>query len=192
MRSFVCLWCARVLVTGWLVAGAVCGASAQPVPSRMPAPSPAPSVESELGTAAPAGEVSEVVAPAAQAPAAEAQAGAGTPELTELTARLTALLRLERLDDSVRRPLDFARAALERSRMSHGLGDLASEQRTRQLARAAVELAEARLRLLRERALFTATQARRNLATAEEATARRALERERARALELQRESAAP
>ncbi|MDB4975763.1 MAG: hypothetical protein JWN48_4104 [Myxococcaceae bacterium] len=128
--------------------------------------------------------------PPGEAPAASAPAS--TPELTELAARIQALERIEPLDDSVQRAVDLARAALERAQASRVAHDADAEARTRQLARAAVELAEARLRMLRERALFVAVQARRQVAAAELAAARQALAKERARALELQRESAAP
>ena len=112
-----------------------------------------------------------------------------TPEYNELNARILALSRVERLEDGVQRPLDFARAALERSRASTAAGDATSALRTRQLARAALELAEARLRLTRERALFVATQARRNASLQELASEQKTVARERERALELQRES---
>lgn len=118
--------------------------------------------------------------------------GSTTAEQNELRARIEAIGRGEPLDESVQRPLDFARAALERSLASHVVGDTASEARTQKLARAAVELAEARLRLLRERSLYLAARGRHEGASAELAVAQRALERERARARELQRASAMP
>ncbi|MDB4989120.1 MAG: hypothetical protein JWN04_4298 [Myxococcaceae bacterium] len=144
-----------------------------PAPVLAPEPAPASPTRTEPSVAAP-------VAPGAP------------PELVELSTRIQALERNDPLDDSVRRPVDFSKAALDRSRASGALGDAAAEARTRQLARAAVELAEARLRLQRERALFALVQARRAASGAEQATAKQALERERARALELQRESGAP
>lgn len=122
----------------------------------------------------------------------EAQTATGSVEQTELRARIAVVERAEPLDASVQRPLEFAKAALERSRASRQVGDPASESRTLKLSRAAVELAEARLRLLGERALFSAAQARRNVATAELATAERALEHDRARARELERASSFP
>lgn len=110
----------------------------------------------------------------------------------DLDARLSALFKVEPLDDSVRRPLELARAALLRARASRAQGDARSEERTEQLARAAIELAEARLRLLRERALLLAAQARRATSYAERETARRAMERERARVADLERASGSP
>jgi hypothetical protein len=120
---------------------------------------------------------------------ARAQAVPARPEPSsevspsDLQGRLDALWRLPALDDSVRRPLELARAALERSRAA----DAATKLRTEGLARAAVELAEARLRLTRERMLLRAAQARRATSYAEKETARRALERERARVQQLER-----
>jgi hypothetical protein len=170
--------------------------SAAAAPALGAVPPSTPSQTTALDTTAPEPARPEAAA-AAQASAETGQAAvpsgdAGSAEQTELRARIAAIQRTEPLDDSVRRPLDFAKAALERSRASRVVGDAVSEQRTRQLSRAAVELAEARLRLLRERALFAAARARRNVATAELGIAQRALERDRARARELERASALP
>ncbi len=102
----------------------------------------------------------------------------------DLAARVEALWRLPALEDGVRRPLELARAALARSKAAP---DAATKLRTEGLARAAVELAEARVRLARERLLLRAAQARRATAFAEKETARRAIERERARLNQLER-----
>jgi hypothetical protein len=104
----------------------------------------------------------------------------------DLAARIEALGRVPALEDGVRRPLELARAALQRSAAA---SDAATKARTEGLARAAVELAEARLRLNRERMLLRAAQARRATSFAEKETARRALERERARLNQLERGS---
>jgi type IV secretory pathway VirB10-like protein len=152
-----------------------------------PAPLPAPTEEVGPGSPLP-GAAS--AADDAEAPVDPVQSASA--EQTELRARIVAIEHAEPLDNSVRRPIDFAKAALERSLASRAVNDQSSEQRTRQLARAAVELAEARLRLLRERALFLAAQTRRNVSTAELTTAQRALEHDRARARELERASAVP
>lgn len=108
-----------------------------------------------------------------------------SPAGEDLRARVEALWRLPELDPSVRRPLELARAALDRSRTA---ADDATKARTEGLARAAVELAEARMRALRERTLLRAAQARRATSFAEKETARRALERERARVIQLERD----
>jgi hypothetical protein len=103
----------------------------------------------------------------------------------DLVARVEALRRQPALEDGVRRPLELARAALERSKAAT---DSATKARTEGLARAAVELAEARMRLTRERMLLRAAQARRATSFAEKETARRAIERERARINQLERQ----
>ena len=199
MRFSVPLSCASALLLG--LGSSVCALlPARAEPGLPVAPSPA--TEPPLA-ADEAGEESEEAAPAVPAAAesalpggetgkAAASAPLGAPEVSELASHLQTLERAEPLDDSVRRPVEFARAALERARSSRAAGDTQAELRTLRLARAAVELAEARSRLLRERTLFLATQARSNASTAEQATAKRAMEREKARARELERESAAP
>jgi len=171
------------------------------VPGELAAVPPSPAATS-VEPPSPAPEPTSAARSEAAEAASETQAEADAPatglpdpasaEQTELRARIVAIERSGPLDDSVRRPLDFAKAALERSRASRVVGDGASETRTRQLSRAAVELAEARLRLLRERALFAAARGRRNVATAELGIAQHALERDRSRARELERASALP
>lgn len=153
------------------------------------APSVPGALDDEAATVGPGDEVQE---PAASGDAAGSSADVMTAEQNELRARIEALGRGQPLDDSVQRPLDFAKAAVERSRASRAVGDAASEARTQKLARAAVELAEARLRLLRERSLYLSARGRHDGASAELAVAQRALDRERARARELQRASQVP
>ncbi|HEY6882372.1 MAG TPA: hypothetical protein VI299_30280 [Polyangiales bacterium] len=114
---------------------------------------------------------------------APAMAQPSSPE-EDLSARIEVLWHTPELDQSVRRPLELARAALQRWQAAT---DDATKTRTEGLARAAVELAEARMRALRERALLRAAQARRATSFAEKETARRALERERARVSQLER-----
>jgi hypothetical protein len=143
---------------------------------------------SEVTSVQPGDPVEEKATPEA----APTDASATTAEQADLRARIDAIRRSEPLDESVERPLEFARAALERSRASHAVGDTASETRTQKLARAAVALAEARLRLLRERSLYLSARGRHDGASAELTVAQHALERERARARELQRASAVP
>lgn len=110
----------------------------------------------------------------------------------ELVERLRTLERAEQLDDSVRRPVALAHAALERARTRASAGDAASARRAEAIARAAVELAEARLLALRERSLLVAARARRALAEQTLEGATRALAREQARQRELERASVAP
>jgi hypothetical protein len=105
-------------------------------------------------------------------------------EDADLAARVDALWRQPGLEEGVKRPLELARAALQRSKDAT---DAATKARTEGLARAAVELAEARMRLTRERMLLRAAQARRATSFAEKETARRAIERERARINQLER-----
>lgn len=102
-----------------------------------------------------------------------------------LRERLAGLARLEALDDSVRRPVELASQALERANERTRAGDVQGGERARAIALAAVELAEARLRLLRERALQRAARLRREQAIDELKAARSALERELTRAREL-------
>jgi len=203
-----------LLTALWLAAlPHVAAAQPTPPPSTELAPPEAAETKGQLPATEPAPATADTPAAPADSDAAPStgdadqegdEASAGEPEepellaktmtaeQNELRARIEATQRAQPLDDSVQRPIDFARAALERSRASHVVGDTASEKRTQKLARAAVELADARLRLLRERALFSAARARRNVATAEIGIAQRALERERARARELERASAHP
>ncbi|MEY4513418.1 MAG: hypothetical protein RLZZ450_5540, partial [Pseudomonadota bacterium] len=148
----------------------------------------APQQSDQTSIVGPGDEVRE---PAPPVESAEALANTMTAEQNELRARIEAIRRGEPLDESVLRPLEFAKAALERSRASHAVGDTTSETRTQKLARAAVELAEARIRLLRERSLYLAARARHTGASADLTVAQRALDRERARARELQRASVA-
>jgi len=109
-----------------------------------------------------------------------------------LRARLAALDRLDALDDSVARPVALGRAALDRAEARRTKGDDAGAGRAEGIARAALELAEARLRLLRERALLRAAEARAGSARADVARAERAIARERARLAELGPTDAAP
>jgi hypothetical protein len=198
-----------LLAAAWWLVALPQAVTAQPAPS-VPAQTVPPEAAEDKGQlpsgepGVPAGPVEgadrevtvlpgdAIEEPAAAVESAESRTISMTAEQNELRARIEAIQRGEPLDDSVQRPLDFARAALERSRASHAVGDGASETRTQKLARAAVELAEARLRLLRERSLFLAARARHEGSSAELAVAQRALERERARARELERASAAP
>ena len=195
MRSIVPLSCASALLIGF---GVSLPARAEPGPPAAPSPATQPARATEVADdgpeeAAPATTAEpELITREPAATTAAQPAVPGPPAVTELATRLQALERVDPLDDSVRRPLEFGRAALERARASRASGDVQAELRTLRLARAAVELAEARSRLLRERTLFLTAQARRNTSTAEQATAKRAMERERARARELERESAAP
>jgi len=109
----------------------------------------------------------------------------------ELRARLVALERVEQLDASVRRPLELAESALGRAKQRAAAGDEEGASRARRIAGVALELAEARLRLLRERALESGSAARRRTAEVDSERARAALARERERALSLAREDAA-
>jgi hypothetical protein len=110
----------------------------------------------------------------------------------ELRERLQALARSEPLDASVERPIELAKSALARAIDRTSRGDAEGAARAEKIARAAVELAEARLSLLRERALLRAAQARRREASVGAVSAQRALERERARARELEPTEARP
>jgi hypothetical protein len=111
---------------------------------------------------------------------------------SELRVRLRLLQQSAQLDDSVRRPVELAKSALERASSRGALGDTSGELRARQIAAAALELAEARLTLLRERALWKAARARRLEAERADQTAERALARERQRAKELEQASTPP
>jgi hypothetical protein len=122
-------------------------------------------------------------------PRVRAEASVGE---TELRARLVSLGRSERLDDSVRRPLELAASALERAKQRAAAGDRDGAMRAEGIARVAVELAEARLRLLGELALSRGSRSRRHAAEASEARARQALSREQERARELAQASATP
>jgi hypothetical protein len=102
-----------------------------------------------------------------------------------LRERLAGIARLEALDESVRRPVELATQALERAAQRNSAGDVSGAERARAIALAAVELAEARLHLLRERALQRAARQRRTQAADDVKAARSALERELARAREL-------
>jgi hypothetical protein len=192
----------------WVVAPCATSAQTTPAAETQSAPEagetkgqlPAPGSPARPGSpGSPALPAASDAAPSAGEPgpepkapdAAEQIAKTTTAEQDELRARIEVTERARPLDDSVQRPLDFAKAALERSRASQVAGDSASAKRTQKLAHAAVELADARLRLLRERALFSAAEARGNVSNAEIGVAQRALERERARARELERTSAA-
>ncbi len=126
------------------------------------------------------GSVSAARADAASEPPAQAAAA------TDFGARLRALERVESLDASVQRPLELAKAAAARADGRRQQGDEAGARRAEQVASAALELAEARLRLSRERSLLQATAARRVAASEERSTAERALAHERARLRELE------
>lgn len=112
--------------------------------------------------------------------------------LDELAGRLSALERIEALDQSVVRPLLLAKEALARARAAALRGDDLARARAEELAGAALELSEARLGLVRERALLKATAARRQLSERERVVAERALELERARVQALQKAEPAP
>lgn len=105
--------------------------------------------------------------PPAPAPASE-------PGASETAARVEALSRVEPRDDGVQRPLAIARRALDSAREARARGAGDEAERHDRLALAAVELAEARLRWVRERALREATARRRR--EAEQALARARVE----------------
>lgn len=90
--------------------------------------------------------------------------------MVETTARVEALVRAAPRDDAVKRPLAIAQRALEKVREARARGARDDAARAEQLALAAIELAETRLRLGRERALREATARRRE--EAEHALAR--------------------
>lgn len=107
-------------------------------------------------------------------------------EHREIAARVSALARIDALDDSVLRPLDVAKQALARAARDEAAGRPDAVARDVALAHAAVTLAEARLRLVRERALYQAAAARRRAGEADRARADAALAREQARTAALQ------
>ena len=85
----------------------------------------------------------------------------------ELAARVDALARSGARDDSIRRPLAIAERALREAAAARARADHEAGARDEALALAALELAEARLRLVRERALLIAAEARRHEAARE-------------------------
>lgn len=111
---------------------------------------------------------------------------------TELAARIEALARIDTLDESVARPLETARRALAQAGSDDAAGRPAQAARDEALAVAAVSLAEARLRLLRERGLTNAAAQRRKAAADDRARAAHALALEQARARSLTTPSSAP
>lgn len=121
---------------------------------------------------------------------AHAQSTAGPAD--ELRARLDGFARVEALDASVARPVTLGRAALDRAEARAAKGDRDGSSRAEAIARAALELAEARMRVLRERALLRAAEARTHAGKADIARAEAAIARERARLAELQPSDAAP
>lgn len=111
---------------------------------------------------------------------------------TELAARIEALARIDGLDESVARPLETARRALAQAGSDDAAGRPAQAARDEALAVAAVSLAEARLRLVRERGLTNAAAQRRKAAADDRARAAHALSIEQARARSLTAPSSAP
>src|ERR1700712_229510 len=129
MRSLVLVVCLSALLpVGSGVARAEPPLSVAPSAASEPAASvPAePSVEpDEAVPVTPETQAPEPARPELPEPTA-ASLAAGSADVQELLSRLATLERIEPLDDSVKRPVEFAKAALERSRASRAVGDTQS------------------------------------------------------------------